>query len=234
MKKKIAFFDFDNTLCAGYTLSAFYMFLIEKDISKHAAEVLEKDNYIDINFRKLHTITYNQATVLALENTGLSFKGLTVKELETAAAAFATNYAQNFYSYTKPLLTHLQKQGYEIYIISASTKFLVAALLKQLDIYLPIIATNFEVKNEIYTGKIQKNLNGEAKLEAVTALIQPEDYTIAFGDSEGDLEMLQTVNQGYLINFHDEKLLPVVNASKIKVITDTTVESIIGNIPKNY
>ena len=107
-------------------------------------------------------------------------------------------------------------------------------MLKQLDIYLPIIATDFEVKNEIYTGKIQKNLNGEAKLEAVTALIQPEDYTIAFGDSEGDLEMLQTVNQGYLINFHDEKLLPVVNASKIKVITDTTVESIIGNIPKNY
>jgi phosphatidylglycerophosphatase C len=97
----------------------------------------------------------------------------------------------------KAILEH-QRQGDRIVIISASAHDWIYPWASEYKV--EVIATQLETKNEILTGMIAgKNCNGFEKVNRIKEVINLSDYEhiIAYGDSEGDIPMINLADQKF-------------------------------------
>jgi phosphoserine phosphatase len=76
--------------------------------------------------------------------------------------------------------------------------------------------TIFEIEDGVYTGKHQPHMNGEYKKEVVEALVKAGDdiFSIAFGDSPGDIPMLETVDKAFVFAQEEHREMEDVVESK--------------------
>ena len=103
----------------------------------------------------------------------------------------------NFYKYFINLVPVL-KQTHDVYLVTTNSQMIAEAVKEKfgLDGYL---CTNFEVINGIFTGKILNSLaDGKGMVEEL--LSKYEGSSIAFGDSENDIGMLEKVTTPVCIN----------------------------------
>jgi phosphatidylglycerophosphatase C len=88
-----------------------------------------------------------------------------------------------------------QQKGDRILLVTASAAAWIKAWADQYDI--EILATTWEVKNNVLTGKISgKNCFGAEKRVRISNHVSLEEFTeiSAYGDSSGDTEMLAMAN----------------------------------------
>jgi HAD superfamily hydrolase (TIGR01490 family) len=195
--KKIAFFDFDNTLYRGFTY---------QDVINYASDkILKNDEYI-LRSRKIieGTGDYNKR-VLDLANlvgemiTG--WDGETFKQC--CHEACSTN---KIFDWVMPVLQYLKSEGFTLVIVTASFKVMLSGSLKILPMD-EVYCSEFERKEGIYTGKIDLLLNAEEKVRAIkNHLLNDDTLSLAFGDSMGDAPMLDAVNLPFLVNSYDRAI----------------------------
>lgn len=98
-------------------------------------------------------------------------------------------------------------QNHDILILSASADIWLEKWCKIRGFQL--ICTEFEVKNDKFTGKLEgNNCHGVDKKSRLTSFLSQHNYAYSFGygDSKADQYFLQLVNEDYLMALSNENV----------------------------
>ena len=97
---------------------------------------------------------------------------------------------------------HAQR-GERIYVASAALEEVVVEVSNRLG-FDGAIASRAEVRDGVYTGRLERRLYGPAKADALVELAQAEDLDLpsstAFSDSHSDVPFLEAVGQPVAVN----------------------------------
>ena len=135
------------------------------------------------------------------------------RQFEDAAQAVFDEYKDQVYTYTRDLIAELKKKNYLLFAVSGSQAEIVAKIAGYygFDDY---IGSSYKYKNGRFTG--EKQIAAHRKDKALTQLVRKHSVTfkgsIAVGDSQSDIAMLEMVEQA--IAFNPEKQLFTYAASK--------------------
>ena len=194
-KLVIAFFDFDGTvikkdsfLCficfvKGRLKSWFGFILLSPFIVLYKLKLLHNDKAKEIVF----TFFFKGSGVESIKQKGKAFTKVIDKMLRPAAVDKINWHKRN---------------KHKVYIVTASSEIWLGEWCRQND--LAIIATDFITANGKLTGKIRgKNCYGPEKVSRIKAVC---DLTVdtdiyAYGNSKGDLPMLEIANNRFYKRF---------------------------------
>ncbi len=215
--KSIALFDLDKTIYNNYSLFGFIQSLVEDGtIDKKVLETVISET------KKYHTgeQSYSDAAKTALTVFAKSLQGLTYDQLlKSAQNSFQKNIS-NFYPYFANILPTLKKT-HKVYLITTNFQAIAETVknMFNLDGYL---CTQYEVKDGKFTGEIVSTL-ADGK-DVVESLVSPDDqFSLAVGDSENDISMLDKVKIPICINPSPE-LLKVATERNWLVVDDHTAQ----------
>jgi HAD superfamily hydrolase (TIGR01490 family) len=104
-------------------------------------------------------------------------------------------YKDQVYTYTRDLIHDLQRKDYLLFAISGSPSIIVEKLADYYG-FDDFAATNYPVKNGRFTGEEELSLGRKPQLLAELIARHKTDLkgSIAVGDSEGDITMLEMVD----------------------------------------
>lgn len=197
MEKKIAFFDFDGTLTYFNSTTLFYKSLYKWEICYYYF------NYI-LCFREILSVLFNDVNYIKLKN-----KRLRVNLNRISMSEFIY-FKNRFLSRFFPLIIkntglekiiELQKINFEVVIVSASYDFLLQTWCESLGLSL---ITNRVSLKEYNICSEELDCNFQNKVDRIYQLYNLNEYEniLAFGDSRGDLAMLELAKEKYF-NYFD-------------------------------
>lgn len=205
--RPFAVFDIDGTLIRWQLYHALADELARQ--GKLEASAYETVRLARMDWKKRTTqdafSTYEHSLVELVDE---AIKGIQVGDLQAACRTVIAEYKDQVYTYTRDLIADLKKQGYLIFVISASQLDIVQLLAEyyELDDYGGSI---YEVDDKGYFTGEKTILKSDQKPKYLERLVERNhaswENSIAVGDSEGDIPMLERVEQP--IAFNPTKLL---------------------------
>lgn len=202
-KLPIAFFDFDGTLTTRDSLLYFLRHLA--GTPKFIIQILNNSPSLlafVLGFLPNH-VAKERLLVQCLN--GITYERLQVfveEFIATSLPKIMRHQGFNHFLYHKAL-------GHECVLVSASLDCYLQPW-SRMQGFSGCISTQLEIKNGIYTGKLHGfNCYGKQKAQRIKALYPDiENRTsYAYGDSKGDIEMLELCNYGFLWSSNEFKLL---------------------------
>ena len=194
----IAFFDFDGTITTHDSLIGFIRFVFG-DIKFLAGLAILSPMLM---LYKLKLIPNYQAKQMMLS---YFFKGMHQKQFENTAYNYSINEIPKIVrSQAMEKIKWHQDQGDHIVVVSASIECWLKAWCAENSF--DLIATILKFENEIITGKLlTKNCYGIEKVNRIKDKydLQQYDSIFAYGDSQGDTEMLQLATISYYKYFNN-------------------------------
>ena len=197
---RASFFDIDGTLIKSQIIFDFPRHLHNAGLfeEKHILNILKIIAEYELNL-----IPYRTAGTKILKIYAAALKGQKKTVIQTQSNIFAEHHIKKKYSYTDELITLLKKHT-TLIALTASPIEPVQAIKK----YIPfthIYATELETKSGIYTGKIKhnqldKNSKQKAQLKIAKKLNIDLKNSLAFGDSDADIEYLTLVGHPIALN----------------------------------
>lgn len=205
---KFAFFDLDRTLYDGISTSDFYFLMANNGLADKS--IFKKDEELT---NKYLTGQYSYDQIgLEVISLGIELlKDLTRKQVLELEDEFI-KLSLKFYPYTRPLIKLLQQNGYICYLVSAAIFPPVEAISRELK--MPFFASTGYLNGHTYTGELQLFLNGEAKSEKIREVLTKAEqptFCLAFGDSTGDLPLLEAADKAFVINPHQPEMTELAN-----------------------
>lgn len=201
MSRPFAVFDIDGTL-------------IRWQLYHALADQLAREGHLDqYEFQKVREARmawkkragessfddYEQALVSLVTK---AITGIKVETLEQAARNVLEEYKDQVYTYTRDLIRELKARNYLLFTISASQSEIVGMLAEYYG-FDGWGGSVYETRDGRYTGKIDV-LRSERKPEFLEELVAKHNASfkgsIAVGDSESDIPMLQKVDQPIAFN----------------------------------
>lgn len=183
---KISFFDFDGTITKDDSMFRFIRFAVGDFKFVIGLFFLSP---VLILF-KLKIIPNYQAKIRMIS---YYFKGYNIKNFDRLASEYSLNHIDKI---VKPgAIEKIQwhkNQGHKVVVVSASIDLWLRPWCEKNDI--DLIATEVEVLNGIVTGKFKsKNCYGIEKVNRIKKIYNLDNYKYiyAYGDSKGDMEMLE-------------------------------------------
>jgi HAD superfamily hydrolase (TIGR01490 family) len=200
MPKSIALFDIDNTLYEGFS----YFELLEKQASEGLinTQVLD-DAKTSMRKYKSKLQDYETTIVELLDIYAAGLKGKSYDEVLRSTKQFYRN-SKKFFSYAKPTIEEL-RDSHDVVLVTGEPQFVaeaVAELFKPESYY----CTEYEVQTGKFTGNVESYLaSRHEKHDAIKHLMEGHGAknSFAFGDSEGDIEMLRAVEYPICLNCTD-------------------------------
>ena len=130
-----------------------------------------------------------------------SLAGLEVKVLAEVVEEVFDEYKDQVYTYSRNLILELKRQGYLLFAISGSPAIIVQKLAEYYG-FDDFAATDYPEKDGRLVGTKDLSLGKKALL--LQKLISKHgtnlDKSIGIGDSEGDIDMLELVEQPVALN----------------------------------
>jgi HAD superfamily hydrolase (TIGR01490 family) len=127
--------------------------------------------------------------------------GLEVNQLAAIAQGVFEEYKDQVYTYSRDLILGLKEQNYLIFAVSGSPAVIVQMLAEHYG-FDDFAATEFIAKDGRFTGEV--NLSLGRKPELLQSLVAKHQATfrgsIGVGDSEGDIDMLELVEEPTALN----------------------------------
>lgn len=198
--KKFAVFDIDGTLIRWQL----YHSIVDK---------LHKSGYIsEADFTKVFESRLDwkmrkpDATFAQYEKTIVGVYEKTLKKIDhktflKAAGSAFDEHREQVYTYTRGILAELKTKGYVLLAISGSQVEIVEMVARYWD-FDDWVGTVYEVKDNKFTGKV--NVASKDKKKVLTALIAKHGLSyadsVAVGDSESDIPMLEMVTRPIAFN----------------------------------
>jgi HAD superfamily hydrolase (TIGR01490 family) len=199
--KKVAFFDIDGTIFRSSLLIELVEVLIangkfpersRKEFSRQEKRWIDrKDAYEDY--------------IMAVVKTFMKYiKGIHYSELMDASDIVFDLYKDKTYVYTKKLVADLKKKGYYLVAISQSPKTTIDPFAKRLG-FNKIYGRGYELgPNDRFNGKVMDLHLIENKANIVKRVVEKQNLTlrgsVAVGDTEGDISMLEMVDKPIAFN----------------------------------
>lgn len=200
MVKSVALFDIDNTMYDGFSYfelleKQVYEGLIDKQVLGNAKASMQKYK------SKLQDYETTIVELLDIYATGL--QGKSYDEVLGSTKQFYWN-SKKFFPYVKPTVEELQK-SHDIALVTGEPQFVAEAVTKlfKLESY---YSTEYELQAGKFTGSVKSYLaSRHEKHDAIKHLMQGHGAksSFAFGDSEGDIEMLRAVEYPICLNCTD-------------------------------
>lgn len=199
IQKQIALFDIDKTIYDGYVIFPLAEFQFKKGI----IDKIVLDNlYEDLRLYKSKKVDY-ETTVENLNRHWI--EGLKNKPyqllLQETEKFLQTKESSRFFPFAKPLMSLLTKT-HDIYFVTGELQFIGKSVADYFGVN-GYISSVVEVNNGLVTNKLSRSLSKkENKKEAIKHLLKryPHNQSLAFGDSEGDMEMLNDIKNAFCIN----------------------------------
>lgn len=217
---KFAFFDLDKTLYDGWSTMDFYYLMAESGWA--SKETYALDRKLQNSYRQ-RTQSYDEVSRQVIELGIRLLKGYNRQQVLEMEDEFI-KVSQKFYAYTRPLIQALQREGFICYIISAATFPPVEAIARELNV--PYHASEAVMADHVYTGELKLFLNGEAKakrMQAVLAGAGQPTFSLAFGDSTGDLPLLEAADKAFVVNYHQDELVAVAKKRGFRLTSKETI-----------
>jgi phosphoserine phosphatase len=220
-KRNIAFFDIDKTIYNGYMIFPMAEYFLEEHIiNKDVVDCL----YQDLHLYRSKQIDY-ETTV---ENFNIHFasglKNYSPDSILSITTAFLKNReGKNFFDFTEPLLELLRKT-HDIFFVTGEVQFVGKAVSDYFSVE-GYISSEMEIIQDLFTGNISRSL---AKKEGKSAAIEnlfnsyPQENSMAFGDSEGDIDMLKNAAYAFCINA-TEGLKEIAFSKGWRIVTPLTI-----------
>ena len=145
---------------------------------------------------KLNFISNNKAKQIMLS---YFFKGMDWQQFQKVAEEYSLKHIDSLLrrKAVERIRWH-QEKGHEIVVVSASMECWLKGWCNKNS--LALIATKLEISKNKLTGKFStKNCYGIEKVNRIKEVYDLSDYNIifAYGDSEGDREMLNIADEKY-------------------------------------
>lgn len=196
--KTAAFFDFDGTLIAGYSATAF------------AQEQLRRLRVSPLQVAELARtrveIALQRREEEELVRTAIrGFAGLTEIELEEMGRKlFQNQIAGSVHPEARELVRAHQRRGHRVVIASSATRYQVEALAQDLGVR-DLLCTKLEIKAGALTGEVKGPvLWGGGKAEAVRRFAARRRLNLelahGYGNGDEDVEFLALVGHPHPVN----------------------------------
>ncbi|NEZ64926.1 HAD family hydrolase [Leptolyngbyaceae cyanobacterium CCMR0082] len=204
-KPKIAVFDFDGTLT---TQDSFVPFLrwthgwrrLVIGLMRHSSAVLS------YGMKRCSNQTIKEILLTEF------YKGWSIERLKTAAADYAHHYLPKLVDPDALERLHWhQRQGHQIILVSATLEIYLQPWMKTLPID-HLLATRLEHQGGSVTGKLSgENCYGPEKVKRLERLLGDlqQYYIYAYGDGQGDRELLEAANEPYYRFFNRGRYLMI-------------------------
>lgn len=213
INKSVALFDVDMTIFKEYSIFSLTKYLIKEELLGDIVEVKMMEKYGEY---KLGLKSYLETAISLVQVWADSLKDLSYEDIKEKTKVFFEENKDKFYSYFEQLLPELKKT-HEIYLVTAGPQFVAEALKEKFELD-GFLSTEFEIFDGKFTGNITSSL-ADGKQIVGKLLSKYEGNTVAFGDSENDIGMLELVKIPVCIN-PTEKLLEVAKERSWLVVSD--------------
>ena len=198
---KAAFFDIDGTIFRNSLLIEHFKILKEcsregRHLWKESIEPL----YNQYKYRKGPFEYFIDKASLEYAN---YIEGMRYDYLKETGERLVKSEKDKIYLSTLNAINDLSKQGYLIFFISGSPNFLVDEFAKHFPVE-RAYSSIYKMKDGKFTGEVIPMWDSKSKIKAIKEIV--EDYNIdleesyAYGDTKGDLSMLNAVGNPYLVN----------------------------------
>lgn len=200
MTRKLAIFDIDGTLFRWQLYHELVFALKERGFfSDEVADQLEK-SLIDWQAKRSSWHDYEMAVVRAIEP---ELTRLDTKLFYQAVQSVVKSRGHKIYNYTRCLLDKCRQDGYYTLAISGSQQEVAEAFASRYG-FDDCIGALYERNEHGFTGKISRRVPGR-KHEIIDEYLRanPEltlEGSIAIGDSDGDITMLELADQPIAFN----------------------------------
>ncbi|MCB2340727.1 HAD-IB family hydrolase [Clostridium estertheticum] len=207
MKEKLAIFDVDYTITKRETLVEFYIFMLKKN--PRYIKYLPKSIFSSLFYVfKIYDASKTKKTFIRF------IDGIEENDMKKIVKEFyEKRLSKILYKDAIDTIKKMKKQGYKIYLISASAEFYLSELynIKEVD---KVIGTRFIKENGFHRNQILgENCKGEEKVKRLKEVLLKENIEVdfenscMFSDSLSDLPLFNLVGHPYLINYkktHDK------------------------------
>lgn len=192
---EIALFDADGTLHADFSIFPLFRAFADEKFIPAAASLQLDEVYESYQSGQLG---YHDFAVKTLEVAADAVAGRRVVPAEAISAAFFTADSFAWFNYVAPLFEKLQQRGVEPILVTAEPQFIAKGIARAVP-FRKTLSTHFGEEDGRFTGQIIDVLGSTRKAELVLPDMQSSEYSFAFGDSEGDMAMLQAADQAVCI-----------------------------------
>ena len=200
-----AFFDLDRTLISrSSSLSLAPAF--------HRRGLLRRRDRTKAMIAQLVFMRYGAGTSRVgqtAESAMVFLKGLPVDDMrKIVAEAVESAFRPHVYRDALDLVARHRERGERSFIVSAALQEIVDALVTELG-FDGGLGSTAESEDGVYTGRLERRLDGQAKAEALAVLAVEEGIDLAestaYSDSASDVPFLETVGHAVAVN-PDRKL----------------------------
>ena len=199
-EKKFAVFDIDGTLIRWQLYHALVDSLVKQGLIKPPE--FEKVHAGRMEWKKrAHGTAYHEYENIVVQTFLNALPKITPAQFESACQETFEEYKDQVYTFTRELVPFLKKGGYTVLAISGSQNQIVKKIADYygFDDY---AGSELEQKNSKFTGK---NISPFGKKDQILkTLIKKHklsmEGSVAVGDSEGDIAMLEMVEQPIAFN----------------------------------
>lgn len=193
-----AFFDFDGTLVAGYSVFAF---LQEKLLSG----AMSRDELRDTS-QSILGYALGRSDFAALMATGARHaRGVPERVYaKLALALFEKHLARRIYAEARAIVAAHRRRGHALAIVTSATRYQVGPAAESLGIE-TVLCSQYQVRKGVFTGDVVHPLCfGTGKLQAAEALAHQQGLDLArsyfYSDSHDDMPLLETVGKPRAVN----------------------------------
>lgn len=208
--KKLAIFDVDYTITKKETLMELFKYVIKED----KRNVRYVPRALLSGFLYMIRV-YDEKRV---KESFLKFiEGMNENELKQLVERFYKNRLSTIlYEDSINMMKKLKKEGYDIYLISASPEFYLYELyaIKEID---RIIGSKFSIEDGKFKRTMKgNNCKGEEKVRRLKEVLSTENIEVdyknsyMFSDSLSDKPLLDLVGKPYLINYSKKHKIEIL------------------------
>lgn len=194
---KYAFFDVDKTIYRGYTENALMKYINDNNIfGKKPLVEMDRINAL-YHSRKL---SYNEAVDKIGDVISDMVRDQTVEEMEKIVDELIGDGKEQFEEWFFPVYELLRSNDFKTILISGSNEIIISKVARIIGDDIEYYSTKLEKKDGVYTGKNFGHMNGLKKKEVVETFVSKGDdiFSIGFGDSPGDIPMLESVDKAFV------------------------------------
>ena len=224
--KTAAFFDIDGTLFRESLMVEHFKKLLRYEVLDEALW----HSRIKRNFENWQKRRGNYDDYM-LELASIYMKSM--KGLERSKMEFITNQVVDLkgdrvYMYTRNRIEWHKNQGHSVIFISGSPDYLVRKMAERYGIT-DCMGTRYLLdEDDRYTGEVEQMWDSKSKRRAIDHFVQKYDIDLdasyAYGDTMGDLSMLQLVGNPVAINPTRELLTHLKDDAELRSKVDLAVE----------
>lgn len=197
--EKLAIFDIDGTLFRWQLYHELVFELRDNDAFEQASTKKLDQLYLRWAARLGSFHDYEQQLIETLES---HIQNISPKDLEAAASVVINRSGHRVYAYTRRLIDQLRAEGYYLLALSGSHQE-IAEPFAQMYGFDDCIGTIYERKNGKYTGNISQFVPGNKHVIAKD-YVKKHGFTlnrsVAIGDSDGDISLLEIVDRPIAFN----------------------------------